>query len=269
MARPRKIGLDYFPVDVYFDEQLESLIELHGNDALAWMIRFWQKAYRTNDGIVDLSDIRGVIGAKTSRISTDKQSVIICDAIKLGLLIQKEPQHYTSNGIQKRLDKITKDRNNDRNYAKNELSDSFRSDNLPITGESKVKERKVKEIKGKESKEKKIELPDHLVEIWPDFLEMRSKIRKPATDRAQRNIIAELESLAPGDKDKQIRIIEQSITNSWQGVFALKDTEGFKPSRQRFGRQEVSMESLRQQADIDLTKTQGLLPWDHNKKGEK
>lgn len=71
----------------------------------------------------------------------------------------------------------------------------------------------------------KIELiiPAHLTEIWPDFLSMRRTIRKPATDRAQRNIVTELEKLAPGDHTQQVKILEQSITNSWQGVFALKN----------------------------------------------
>lgn len=66
-------------------------------------------------------------------------------------------------------------------------------------------------------------IPDHLKEIWPDFLKMRRAIRKPATDRAQKNLFSDLETFAPGDHSKQIKIVEQSITNSWQGFFQLRE----------------------------------------------
>jgi hypothetical protein len=93
----------------------------------------------------------------------------------------------------------------------------------------------------KESKEKKIKednknilVPSHLVDVWSDFLDMRKKIRKPATDKAQMLIIDELEKLAPRNFQLQVSIIEQSISNSWQGVFPIKDKS--LQSRQLFGK---------------------------------
>lgn len=144
MARPKKIGLDYFPLDVNPDDQFKAIEELHGNDGFTWIVKFWQAAYRTNDGIVDLNGIRGVLAAKTSRISSEKQAEIIRDCIDLHLLYEVEPGKYTSNGIQKRLLKIRQDRENDRNYARNKLSERKLSDNLPIMQESKEKEKKRK-----------------------------------------------------------------------------------------------------------------------------
>jgi len=138
MARPRKTGLDYFPIDTTFDEKLESIEELHGNDGFTWIVKFWQSAYKTDDGIVDLSDIRGVIGAKKSRISSDKQNEIINDCIKLHLLYEVEPKKYTSNGIQKRIGKIKGDRNYDREYTKNKLSERKPTENLPIIPEIEI-----------------------------------------------------------------------------------------------------------------------------------
>lgn len=55
-----------------------------------------------------------------------------------------------------------------------------------------------------------------------DFAEMRKKIRKPLTDRALALTLSELEKLAPGDDDKKIAILNQSIQRGWQGVFPLK-----------------------------------------------
>lgn len=56
-----------------------------------------------------------------------------------------------------------------------------------------------------------------------DFAEMRKKMRKPLTDRALALTLAELEKLAPGDDEKKIAILNQSIQRGWQGVFPLKD----------------------------------------------
>lgn len=74
--------------------------------------------------------------------------------------------------------------------------------------------------KKKIEKKEGVEIPVHLKEIWPDFLEMRKRIRKPATDRAQKNIITKLASMS-NDESVQISIVEQSITKSWQDVFPL------------------------------------------------
>lgn len=221
MARPKKIGLDYFPLNTTMNEQFKAIEELHGNDGFTWLIKFWQSAYKKIDGIVDLNGILGVIGAKTSRISTDKQNEIIKDCVSLGLLLEIEPGKYTSEGIQNRIKKIIGNREYDRIYTEKRLSELKISDNKPISTQIKVNEIKEKEIKIKEIKEN-ILVPEHLLDIWPEFLEMRRKIRKPATDRAQKNIITELGKIAPNDHALQIQIIDQSITNSWQGIFPLK-----------------------------------------------
>lgn len=55
--------------------------------------------------------------------------------------------------------------------------------------------------------------------LW-EFIKMRKFIKKPVTDRALKSIINKLDTLASTDTDK-IAILDQSITNSWQGVFPL------------------------------------------------
>ena len=54
---------------------------------------------------------------------------------------------------------------------------------------------------------------------------MRRRIRKPLTDRAKVLLLENLEKLAPGNEEKQIKILDQSIMNSWQGVYELKEDE--------------------------------------------
>lgn len=57
---------------------------------------------------------------------------------------------------------------------------------------------------------------------FQNFLEMRKKIRRPATIRAMEMIKKELETISGGDEEMKIKILDQSTMNSWQGVFPLK-----------------------------------------------
>lgn len=61
-----------------------------------------------------------------------------------------------------------------------------------------------------------------LIETLKDFLKMREAIKKPMTDRALKIMLKKLKGLSE-DEDIQVKILEQSIFNSWQGIFPLKD----------------------------------------------
>lgn len=154
MARPRLVGLQYFPLDCEFDEKVKALEMLHGNDGFAFIVRFWQQAYKSEDGVVDLSGLRRIIGAKTFLITPDKLSDIIRDCIELKLIFEIDPQKYTSTGVQKRIAAITKFREYDRNYAKKRLSERKYPDNSPITGEKEKEMEKKKEREITTEKEK-------------------------------------------------------------------------------------------------------------------
>lgn len=106
MARPLKKELEYFPLDCEFDSQFKALEAVHGNDGTAWMIHFWQWAYRNEKGHVDTNGAKGVFLGENSRITQGKQSEIIKTAVELNLLYEAEPGIYTSNGIQKRISLI-------------------------------------------------------------------------------------------------------------------------------------------------------------------
>ena len=56
-----------------------------------------------------------------------------------------------------------------------------------------------------------------------DYIDMRKKIKAPMTDRAIELAITKLNKLSAGDNDKAIKILEQSIMNSWKGLFELKE----------------------------------------------
>lgn len=67
-------------------------------------------------------------------------------------------------------------------------------------------------------------------ETWDAYLEMRKVIKKPATEHAKKLIIKKLLSMT----DDPNLVLEQSIQNSYQGVFPLK-TGGNNGNQNRTG----------------------------------
>lgn len=64
-------------------------------------------------------------------------------------------------------------------------------------------------------------LPENLVSTLNDFEEMRKRIKAPLGDRARQMLLNKLDKLAGDNTDLKIEILEQSIFNSWKGVFAI------------------------------------------------
>lgn len=66
-------------------------------------------------------------------------------------------------------------------------------------------------------------LPEWVPEAeWVGFCEMRRRIKAPLTDRAKGGILRELEKLRD-DGHPPGRVLDQSTTHSWRGIFPLKD----------------------------------------------
>ena len=57
---------------------------------------------------------------------------------------------------------------------------------------------------------------------WKDFKEMRRKVKKPMTDRAEEMLLNSLNKLSSDEKE-QVDILNQSIFRCWQDVYPLKD----------------------------------------------
>ena len=71
-----------------------------------------------------------------------------------------------------------------------------------------------------------------LNQAFADYVDMRKQIKSPMTDRAVQLAMSNLEKLSGGDNDKAIRILNQSVMNSWKGLFELK---GDKQSSNKAG----------------------------------
>ena len=67
------------------------------------------------------------------------------------------------------------------------------------------------------------DFPEQLQTALMDYEKMRKTIKKPMTDKARELLLKKLESMAGSDTDLKIKILEQSVMNSWQGVFPLNN----------------------------------------------
>ena len=70
------------------------------------------------------------------------------------------------------------------------------------------------------------------VGAFRDFVEFRKSIRKPMNRKAQELAVQQLEKLQAEGQDPA-EVINQSILNGWQGLFAIKPT---KPIPARAGK---------------------------------
>lgn len=95
--------------------------------------------------------------------------------------------------------------------------------NLSQTFSNEIATTKERKKEKKEKKDKKYYESDALNQTFIDYVDMRKRIKAPMTDRAIQLAINKLNKLSNGDNDKAIKILEQSIMNSWKGLFELKE----------------------------------------------
>lgn len=93
-----------------------------------------------------------------------------------------------------------------------------------IEKENRDKRIEIRDKKKEKEKEKEIYYPsDELLDqAFNDFVAMRKKIKAPMTEKAIELAMKKLEDLSGGDNDKAVEILNQSIINSWKGLFPLK-----------------------------------------------
>lgn len=91
------------------------------------------------------------------------------------------------------------------------------------------KDNNIKEVdikKEKNIKKESFSVPPEIADAFAGFSEMRTKIKKPLTDRAKKMALHKLQELAPNDYAVQTRILDQSTENCWLGLYPLKDKDG-------------------------------------------
>jgi len=107
----------------------------------------------------------------------------------------------------------------DNRRANKQPTNNQQTTNKQLTTIEEYKERE----EGEELKEYKYYPNDETLDrTFADYVDMRKKIKKPMTDKAINLAIKKLNDLSGGDSDMAIKIVEQSIMNSWQGLFPIK-----------------------------------------------
>jgi hypothetical protein len=77
------------------------------------------------------------------------------------------------------------------------------------------------------------------LQVWEDFLKYRKESKKPLTPTTAERLAAKLDELSDRDVIKAIAVLDQSIANSWVGVFPLNGDRREPPTgavvRETFG----------------------------------
>lgn len=155
----------------------------------------------------------------TLRMKPDKLSANIGKLVALGLLDQEgqtlsphnwDARQFKSDGSTERVKRF---RSKERNV----------SETLHETGPDTEQRQSRTETENKKAPSALFVLPDFIPSgAWEDFLEMRKKAKKPATEKAKALLARSLEKLMIEGHDPA-SILEQSTLNNWTDVYPIKE----------------------------------------------
>ena len=112
VARPKKQGLDYFPLDVNADNKMEILESEYGILGFGFIIKLFQKIY-ANGYYLDWNQYSVILLKKEIGVSKEKINELIDFCIEINIFHKKLYEDFkilTSRGIQKRYFTICKRR---------------------------------------------------------------------------------------------------------------------------------------------------------------
>lgn len=110
MARPKKKGLSYFPMDTRFlsDDKVCTLLADQGHAALLAVLSLWGRMYEA-EGPIDFNKVVKVGVCKECNLATNELEAYVQAAIETGLLELTDGKLF-SNGVASRIAEVTKDR---------------------------------------------------------------------------------------------------------------------------------------------------------------
>lgn len=220
MARKVKIGLDYFPHSCTLDDELEYIIAVHKEIGYYVYFRLLERIYKNLGYYIKWDKKNIALFSNSINVDINKINDIINDCLSEYLFnknIHKKYNIITSKGIQERYFEAIERRKeveiiNEYILLKDVYINSL---NVNINWLNVDKSTQSKVYKSKKDNNK-FDL------VFLDFEKMRIKLKKPLTEKAKELLIKKLNKLS-NDEETQILILEESIINSWQGIFPLKD----------------------------------------------
>lgn len=172
MARPIKVGLDYFPLDCVLDDKIELIEAEFGLSGFAIIIKLYQKIYAEQGYYCNFSSEVALLFARKNGVGGNVVSEVIEASLKRGVFDRGLFKKYgilTSRGVQKRyFEAITKNRRKQievkaeyllikftrfsEKASENSVYADINSDNTYDNTQSK--EKQIKEKENKENKNK-------------------------------------------------------------------------------------------------------------------
>jgi hypothetical protein len=271
MGRSVKKGLDFFPIDIVFDDSIELLQAECGIASLGILIKIWQKIYQ-NGYYVEWNDDVALLFSQHNRLEIEQINNVILVCLRRKIFNEDLYNNFgilTSSGIQKRFLKICKDskRSNICVYSEFMLVSSefidivtefiaFIPDKLGRKYTKKGKELK-KGKKGNTSEINPEEKPavfslensvedsfddENLKLAFLDYAEMREKKKKPInTQGIFKRLINQLEKY---DITTRLAMLDKSIINGWTDLYELNNNVRGKPKGGNFKQREYNKQDL-------------------------
>lgn len=105
MGRIARDGVDYFAVDVEFDDNVLIVIAKHKNAGLGILLRLWQKCYRQKGYYMDWGEDNALLFADEINVDIDTLNALVDTCFRVDVFhrgLWEKYQILTSSGIQKR-----------------------------------------------------------------------------------------------------------------------------------------------------------------------
>ena len=233
MATPEKNTVSYWPHPTEHGRKMYYIENKYGNDGYTTWMKILEQLGRTHNHYIDLSDdTTSMYLSSQCRIEEPKLILIVQDLVKLGEvdkeLWEKKSVIYVESFVESILHAYRR-----RNRIPLSIDHICRL--FGLNGRQEPKKERQPDVDSKHSivykntidkiikeKELSFEINDEFIQSWVYYMEMRQRIRKPATDRAKELVLIKLEKLSVGNIEHAIQILDQSVEFSYQGVFPLK-----------------------------------------------
>ncbi len=220
MARKRMFDLEIINQDSFLDLPMESkaIYFLLGMEADDEGFVAPRKVLRLYGGTEDSLKI---LIAKNFIIPFNTGVIVITDWKRNNWL---DSRRIKNTIYQEEKAQITYNPTSEKYEISNSLIDAKR-----MLSENSIEENRTEENRVNKNKDEEYYSNKDLNDLFLDFLKLRKKLKAVNSERAINSLI---KTLSEYDDETKYKMIENSITNSWKGIFPLKENKAYKPVRE-------------------------------------
>lgn len=235
MARKGKVGLDYFPHDTEFDNELEYIISLHKETGYTVYFRILERLYGIFGYYYPSNKKSLVLLSSKINIDINQINVIINDCLNEHLFdnsLHKKYSILTSRGIQKRFFDAVK-RRQEIHLIKEYIllnNEDINSYNVNILWQNadKSTQSRVEESKGEKSRVEEIVYPfDDKVffDAWNKWKQYKKEQFRFTykSQLSEQAALKKLGDMAGGNLNYAVEIIFYSIGQTYRGLYEPKN----------------------------------------------